>query len=96
MKFSLTKGIGNEYQILIRGVTKTFLLECLCSEKGVKEIEGQANMDCNHASGQCDCKDNYAGRTCDECKDNYAGESCESKYFSCGLSKKMELRTPLE
>ena len=41
---------------------------------------GSRNEDCNVEGGQCECKTNYAGRTCEECHDGYYNyPDCDSK-----------------
>ena len=46
--------------------TLIFFAACDCNLTGVME-----NSVCNETSGQCQCKFNVQGRTCDECKDTF-------------------------
>ena len=53
---------------------------------------GSRNEDCNVEGGQCECKTNYAGRTCEECHDGYYNyPDCDSK---CLIMKIVCLDTP--
>ena len=56
------------------------ITECGCDSKGVKEVNGQPNLECNPASGDCECKDNFTGKQCDSCKDDYFGANCDSEW----------------
>ena len=48
--------------------------ECRCHRKGVLKIEGtnKANLQCNITTGQCPCKTNVHGRTCERCVPGFA------------------------
>ena len=35
---------------------------------------GSKNMTCNEYTGQCECKDEFGGRACDQCKENHWGD----------------------
>ena len=39
---------------------------CDCNENGAL-----GDLLCNTGDGQCNCKDNFGGRQCDECKDGF-------------------------
>ena len=54
-----------------------FSIACDCNANGAL-----GDLLCNTGDGQCNCKDNFGGRQCDECKDGfYQYPYCYSKYF---------------
>ena len=62
-----------------------FYLACNCSSVGSNDPD-----ECDRYSGQCSCKPNVIGRTCDQCRPDYfnftSGQGCqgkEVKYCTC-------------
>ena len=43
---------------------------------------GSTSESCNLYDGQCDCKDGFGGRKCDQCEENYWGDPRE-QCFPC-------------
>ena len=62
-----------------------FYSACNCSSVGSNDPD-----ECDRYSGQCSCKPNVIGRTCDQCRPDYfnftSGQGCqgkEVKYCAC-------------
>ena len=64
------------HSYIVLKVTSFFYVACNCS------IVGSKNPDqCDRNSGQCSCKPNVIGRTCDQCRPDYfnfaSGQGCQ-------------------
>lgn len=76
--------IYNKYKrvSLFKCVFILFKIHIILSSACECNPEGSSSEKCDAESGQCSCKNNYGGRTCDECQDGYSNyPECRCMYY---------------
>ena len=56
--------------------------ECAC------DMVGSLSETCNEFDGQCECKDGFGGRKCDQCQENYYGDP-QVECFPCNCNPRV-------